>query len=766
MRSLRKIVGAVIFPILKIILKLKEVNKVVEVEQLHKRFEKVNSLMLWVLVTAISTALMVTLPAQAVANQPAKTSLNVNAYNASAPILPSIACNLTPSRFSSALAALGSRGFPSWVASDGFVSDRLPDGRTMFVNSDTFWGTSDGGYRMTSGTMINNTLMIYDPNNPQCFEAISGAGGKSLIPPTNPSHWVWPSKPTIEGDKVVIPNSQMRTKPGVTGMWSFELAASEVRNYIWNGQTIIQEGAPRALSPTTAEPPGDLFEWVGSMVDGDWVYLLPTNKKPTQWGHDLFLARIPKNIWFATNGTPIISNIEFRTGTGWKKNATYAELYPVVQGAGDAAASMTKGLGEYHIILKEHSIIGTNIVDYHAPTLDGEFTKHILKVAPLKANSFSYWANVHPSLGSVGLSRKITINFNNAKDEGWNNLLFMNRYRPELIDVVLPEVVKISTGKPNSVVAANLTTTNSNSSGFITAYPCDATPPTASNVNFLPGFNRANGVFVKTDAEGNFCITMSTGVHVVADFSGTVTQTSVTSPVRLLDTREPNPQTNRSKAPAGSVLRIATGAPGGSTVLGNLTVTNPEGGGFTTLFPCDTPQPNASTNNYTPNQTIANYAAVKSDSNGEICVYTTTTTHLIYDYSGFSYELTPQDPVRKLDTRLPDDVTSGSPAKAGTVTRIQTSSVGGTVTGNLTVATPTDRGFLTAYPCDNPRGNTSSLNYAAKETVPNFVTSRVDPSGGLCVYTTTDTHIIFDETSTSTTIQSVEPQRLRDTRLG
>ena len=285
-------------------------------------------------------------------------------------------------------------------------------------------------------------------------------------------------------------------------------------------------------------------------------------------------------------------------------------------------------------------------------------------------------------------------------------------------------------------------------------------------MNFLPGLNRANGVFVKTDAQGNFCVTMSTGVHVVVDLNGTATQTVVNSPVRLLDTREPNPPTNGNKVPAGGVVRIVTGAPGGSTVLGNLTVTSPEGRGFTTLFPCDTPQPNASTNNYTPGQTIANYSAVKSNSSGEICVYTTTKTHLVYDYSGFSEELTPQDPTRKLDTRLPDSVTLGLPAKAGTVTRVQTSSAGGVVTGNLTVASPSDRGFLTAYPCDKPRGNTSSVNYAAGETVPNFISSKVDQSGGLCVYTTANTHIIFDETSTSTTIQSVEPQRLRDTRLG
>ena len=85
-----------------------------------------------------------------------------------------------------------------------------------------------------------------------------------------------------------------------------------------------------------------------------------------------------------------------------------------------------------------------------------------------------------------------------------------------------------------------------------------------------------------------------------------------------------------TKVSGGHFVRIRAGAPN-STVMGNLTVTGPENRGFTTAYPCLEERPNASVNNYVANQTTPNFAVVKTDANGDICIYTTTNAHLIWD---------------------------------------------------------------------------------------------------------------------------------------
>lgn len=85
-----------------------------------------------------------------------------------------------------------------------------------------------------------------------------------------------------------------------------------------------------------------------------------------------------------------------------------------------------------------------------------------------------------------------------------------------------------------------------------------------------------------------------------------------------------------ARLPAGAVLRVRTGAPR-STVLGNLTVTEPVAPGYTTAWPCDQPRPTASTNNYVLGLTTPNFVAVRTHSQGDFCVFTTQSAHLVFD---------------------------------------------------------------------------------------------------------------------------------------
>jgi hypothetical protein len=90
-------------------------------------------------------------------------------------------------------------------------------------------------------------------------------------------------------------------------------------------------------------------------------------------------------------------------------------------------------------------------------------------------------------------------------------------------------------------VIANLTATRSSASGFVTAYPCGAGRPLASNLNFTPGANVANMAVLRLAADGKLCIVANTAVDVIVDVTGYLTDDSVITsvqPTRLYDSRE------------------------------------------------------------------------------------------------------------------------------------------------------------------------------------------------------------------------------------
>jgi hypothetical protein len=88
-------------------------------------------------------------------------------------------------------------------------------------------------------------------------------------------------------------------------------------------------------------------------------------------------------------------------------------------------------------------------------------------------------------------------------------------------------------------VVLNLTSADPGANGFLTAYPCDAGRPTASNLNIRPGTNRANLVIVAPDGDGDVCVFSSASTDVIVDLFGWLGGSFVgITPTRLVDTRE------------------------------------------------------------------------------------------------------------------------------------------------------------------------------------------------------------------------------------
>ncbi|MHB1638534.1 MAG: CAP domain-containing protein [Candidatus Dormibacteria bacterium] len=209
-------------------------------------------------------------------------------------------------------------------------------------------------------------------------------------------------------------------------------------------------------------------------------------------------------------------------------------------------------------------------------------------------------------------------------------------------------VVVHVTGSSASAVFGNLTVVKPSAAGYAEAYPCGSARPTASNINYVAGETVANAVTVQPDTNGDICLYTSASTDLIWDQVASTTAVSAQSPVRLLDTRA-----SGNRPAAGGVIAVHVAASSASAVFGNLTVVNPSAAGYAEAYPCGSARPTASNVNYVAGETVANAVTVQPDANGDICLYTSASTDLIWDQVASTTAVSAQSPVRLLDTRSP-----------------------------------------------------------------------------------------------------------------
>jgi Peptidase family M23 len=193
----------------------------------------------------------------------------------------------------------------------------------------------------------------------------------------------------------------------------------------------------------------------------------------------------------------------------------------------------------------------------------------------------------------------------------------------------------------------NVTAVNPAANGFFTVFPCGASQPVASSVNFAGGDVVANLVVTRIGIGGKVCLYTSELSDVIVDvsgyFNGTSGLVSLSAPARILDSRVGGSTVDSAHVGVG--LRLADStytlpvagragvAVGAKTVVLNVTVTGPATDGYVTVFPCDSPRPVTSSLNFKSGQTIANAVVSKVGAAGTLCIYTSASTHLLTDVS-------------------------------------------------------------------------------------------------------------------------------------
>ncbi|MBK9475565.1 MAG: fibronectin type III domain-containing protein [Tetrasphaera sp.] len=265
------------------------------------------------------------------------------------------------------------------------------------------------------------------------------------------------------------------------------------------------------------------------------------------------------------------------------------------------------------------------------------------------------------------------------------------------------------------------------------------------------------------------------------------------SPRRVLDTRTglgapAGPRTTGSLTRV-TVLGMGEVPPTGvAAVVVTLTVTSPTGNGFVTAYSGVGDRPGTSALTWAAGSTLSNTTTVPVADDGTIALSTggQGSAQLIADLAGWIAAEPPTDPgatqvvtpSRVLDTR----VGLGAPKArlaAGSVTRVQLTersglpTTVGSVTLTLTAVNPSQAGYLSVTPTDSGSATTSSINFAAGQTIANTVTTSVSPTGGIDIRASAATDVLLDLTAytlTGTptlpgTLTPSAPTRILDTRV-
>jgi glucose/arabinose dehydrogenase/PKD repeat protein len=231
-------------------------------------------------------------------------------------------------------------------------------------------------------------------------------------------------------------------------------------------------------------------------------------------------------------------------------------------------------------------------------------------------------------------------------------------------------------------------------------------------------------------------------------------------------------------AAADFLVAAATGTPGASAALVNLTMARASAPGYITADRCsslsEAPQ-STSSGNHLAGDAVANLAVVPLDADGSFCVYSQVPSQVIVDVQGtFSPDgaqrFTSVPPTRVLDTRD----THPEPLAAGSITRVAGAAPAGAAAAlvNLTMTDGAWAGYVTADRCSalvaGPQTK-STGNHVASRAVANMAVVPLDADGSFCVYNQSPVQLVVDtqgyfSTTGQLRFTSQAPTRVADTR--
>jgi SpoIID/LytB domain protein len=248
-------------------------------------------------------------------------------------------------------------------------------------------------------------------------------------------------------------------------------------------------------------------------------------------------------------------------------------------------------------------------------------------------------------------------------------------------------------------------------------------------------------------------------------------------PVRLVDTRE-GLGTDARQLTLGCTLVVRPTVPPNTTAVAvNIVTVESRAQGYITAYPCGVGRTFTSVVQSQVGQVVSGSAIVPLSADGSFCVFSNITTDVVVDMTGSFAPTAPAryEPVQT--KRLFDSRTSTGQLAAGTTVRVNTRGIGGgapdSTGASLSVHAldPVYPGFVTVWPCDEPRPWASSANVNLGGEVTNYADIAVSASGEACIFISAPMDLAIDQNgwygpSATTDFHAVTPFRIADTREG
>ena len=311
-----------------------------------------------------------------------------------------------------------------------------------------------------------------------------------------------------------------------------------------------------------------------------------------------------------------------------------------------------------------------------------------------------------------------------------------------------------------TAVAVNLTSVAPSATGFVTAYPCGGALPDASVVQAIAQRTSAGATVVPLGADGTFCVYTSTATDLLVDLFGAYSPTAghkfePVAPVRVLDTRR-----GGARLGAGTIVTLevagAAGVPESAAAAAlSVQAIDPTGAGFVTVFPCAQAVPEVSSLNVATANNIANHVEVALSASGTVCLYVSSSMHILVDLSGWygagaTTDFHALTPVRALDTRNGIGLSGAFAANAN-----RSFALAGThglpaagalraVVGEVTAVDSRSVGFVTVHPCQAVVPEVSMVQTWATGNSATAVIGVDDSQGRWCIQTSVSMHVLVD----------------------
>jgi hypothetical protein len=180
-----------------------------------------------------------------------------------------------------------------------------------------------------------------------------------------------------------------------------------------------------------------------------------------------------------------------------------------------------------------------------------------------------------------------------------------------------------------AAVWVNLTVVAGGAEGFLTAGPCNQPASGMSTVNFTPRAMVANGGLFPF-GDGRLCVQVYGTADLIVDVSGVLLGPLVPSPLlRVADTRH---DATGVSVRGAYVVQMPADLPVGAAAVVNLTAVDGVESGWLSAASCERGAGETSSVNFPVGSAVANVAVIEVGPSRTICVYTSTSVHVIVDH--------------------------------------------------------------------------------------------------------------------------------------